>query len=171
MAVNVSEREVREADFVDGIFATLREFDVPPTSLVIELTEHALFDLRTAHPALAQLRLAGVRVSLDDFGTGYSSLTQLRTLPVDQIKLDRSFAATLDSRSPRERAVVAAVVDIAAALALDLVVEGVETTEERDQLIAMGVRRGQGFLFARPLELPAASALLTDANRDVALPL
>jgi len=167
MAVNVSAREVREMGFADDVLTMLGDYGVPATALIIELTEHALLDLRTAHSALAQLRTAGVRVSLDDFGTGYSSLTQLRTLPVDQIKLDRSFAATLDSRSPRDRAVVAAVVAIADALALDLVVEGIETTEERDQLIAMGVRRGQGFLFAGPLEPPEAADLLRDRKMIV----
>ena len=105
---------------------------MPPDALIIELTEHALIDLRVAQPVLEQLRAAGVRISLDDFGTGYSSLTQLRSLPVDQMKLDRSFAAALDDGNDKQGAVVRSVVSLANALALDLVVEGVETVAEHD---------------------------------------
>ncbi|SBS78461.1 Diguanylate cyclase/phosphodiesterase [uncultured Mycobacterium sp.] len=160
ISVNVSPRQVREPGFADEVIALLRSEGVPPESLIIELTEHALIDLQVATAALDQLRDVGVRVSLDDFGTGYSSLTQLRTLPVDQMKLDRSFAAALDVGSDKQRAVVRSVVSLANALALDLVVEGVETLAERDALIEMGVRKGQGFLFDRPMEFAAAQRLL-----------
>ncbi len=138
----------------------LRAADVSPDLLIIELTEHALIDLRLAYPSLARLRRAGVCISLDDFGTGYSSLTQLRTLPVDQIKLDRSFAAALDEGNLKQRAVVQSVVTLAKALALDLVVEGVETVAERDALIDMGAVKGQGFLYHRPMDWAAARHLL-----------
>ena len=138
----------------------LRAADVSPDLLIIELTEHALIDLRLAYPSLARLRRAGVCISLDDFGTGYSSLTQLRTLPVDQIKLDRSFAAAIDEGNLKQRAVVQSVVALAKALALDLVVEGVETGAERDALIDMGAVKGQGFLYHRPMEWAAACSLL-----------
>ena len=127
---------------------------------MIELTEHALIDLRVAHPVLERLRAAGVRISLDDFGTGYSSLTQLRSLPVDQMKLDRSFAAALDDGNDKQGAVVRSVVSLANALALDLVVEGVETVAEHDALVGMGARKGQGFLYGRPMEFGAAWELL-----------
>ena len=92
LSVNVSARQVRESSFADEVLRLLAEFDIPPKLLVIELTEHALVDLRAAHDILGRLRTTGVRVAMDDFGTGYSSLTQLRTLPVDQLKLDRSFS-------------------------------------------------------------------------------
>ena len=160
ISVNVSARQVREPEFADEVLALLRSEEVPPELLIIELTEHALIDLRLAYPTLAKLRDAGVLVSLDDFGTGYSSLTQLRTLPVDQIKLDRSFAAALDQGSDKQRAVVESVVSLAKALALDLVVEGVETLAERDALIAVGARKGQGFLYERPMTFAAARELL-----------
>jgi EAL domain-containing protein (putative c-di-GMP-specific phosphodiesterase class I) len=138
----------------------LRAADVSPDLLIIELTERALIDLRLAYPSVARLRNAGVWVALDDFGTGYSSLTQLRTLPVDQIKLDRSFAAALDEGNRKQRAVVQSVVALANALALDLVVEGVETVAERDALIDIGAVKGQGFLYHRPMDLAAARDLL-----------
>lgn len=160
ISVNVSARQVREPGFADEVLTLLRTAGVPPDALIIELTEHALIDLSVARAALDQLREAGVRVSLDDFGTGYSSLTQLRTLPVDQMKLDRSFAAALDEGSDKQRAVVQSVVTLANALALELVVEGVETCAERDALLAMGVAKGQGFLFDRPMAFSDAFRLV-----------
>ena len=155
--MNVSARQVREPGFAEEVLDMLRAADVSPDLLIIELTEHALIDLRLAYPSLARLRNAGVCVSLDDFGTGYSSLTQLRTLPVDQIKLDRSFAAALDEGNHKQRAVVQSVVALAKALALDLVVEGVETVAERDALIDMGAVKGQGFLYHRPMDWAAGT--------------
>lgn len=160
MSVNVSPRQVRESGFADEVLELLGEVGLPPESLIIELTEHALVDLRVAHPTLARLREAGVSVSLDDFGTGYSSLTQLRTLPVDQIKLDRSFAAALDEGDDKQRAVVQSVVALASALSLDLVVEGIETVAERDTLLELGADKGQGFLYHRPVLWDEARALL-----------
>ena len=160
MSVNVSPRQVREPGFAEEVLHLLDVAGLPPESLIIELTEHALVDLRVAHPTLARLRDAGVSVSLDDFGTGYSSLTQLRTLPVDQIKLDRSFAAALDEGDAKQRAVVQSVVSLASALALDLVVEGIETIAERDTLLDLGARTGQGFLYDQPLLWDAARELL-----------
>ena len=160
ISVNVSARQVREPGFAEEVLALLRAEDVPPEALIIELTEHALIDLRVAHTVLDQLRAAGVRISLDDFGTGYSSLTQLRSLPVDQMKLDRSFAAALGDGNDKQSAVVRSVVSLANALALDLVVEGVETVAEHDALVGMGARKGQGFLYRRPMEFADAYELL-----------
>lgn len=160
MSVNVSPRQVREAGFAEEVLDLLEAAGLPPETLIIELTEHALVDLRVAYPTLARLREAGVSVSLDDFGTGYSSLTQLRTLPVDQIKLDRSFAAALDQGDAKQRAVVQSVVALASALALDLVVEGIETIAERDTLLDLGADKGQGFLYHQPVLWDAARALL-----------
>jgi len=165
VSINVSPRQVREPGFADEVLALLRLHEVPAAALIIELTEHALIDLRIAHPVLEQLRSVGVRISLDDFGTGYSSLTQLRSLPVDQMKLDRSFAAALDDGNDKQSAVVRSVVSLANALALDLVVEGVETVAEHDALVAMGARKGQGFLYARPMEFDDAYNLLRSGAR------
>jgi EAL domain-containing protein (putative c-di-GMP-specific phosphodiesterase class I) len=165
ISINVSPRQVREPGFADEVLRLLRTQGLPPDTLIIELTEHALIDLRVAQPVLEQLRAAGVRISLDDFGTGYSSLTQLRSLPVDQMKLDRSFAAALDDGNDKQSAVVRSVVSLANALALDLVVEGVETVAEHAALVAMGARKGQGFLYARPMEFDAAYELLRSCGR------
>lgn len=165
VSINVSPRQVREPGFAEEVLELLRAEGVPPEALIIELTEHALIDLRVAHPVLDQLRAAGARISLDDFGTGYSSLTQLRSLPVDQMKLDRSFAAALDDGNDKQGAVVRSVVSLANALALDLVVEGVETVAEHDALVGMGARKGQGFLYRRPMEFAHAYELLRSGGR------
>ena len=160
VAVNVSARELLETDFADAVLAAIDEAGAEPGRLVLELTEHALVDVRAAHPMLSRLRAAGVVVSLDDFGTGYSSLTQLRILPVDQLKLDRSFTQGLDRGDDRQRALVESVVQLASGLALDLVVEGVETETERSALVALGVERAQGYLFSRPVEPDVAAMLM-----------
>ncbi|BBY84829.1 putative bifunctional diguanylate cyclase/phosphodiesterase [Mycolicibacterium tokaiense] len=162
ISVNVSARQVREAGFADEVLKMLRARKVPPEFLIVELTEHALIDLRVVHGTLDQLRDAGVRVSLDDFGTGYSSLTQLQTLPVDQLKLDRSFAAALGDGNAKHTAVVQSVVALTNALDLDLVVEGIETLAERAALLEMGARKGQGFLYRRPMSLDEARQLLQE---------
>ncbi|MFN8148958.1 MAG: EAL domain-containing protein [Candidatus Nanopelagicales bacterium] len=160
VSVNVSARELLEEDFADSVLAAVAASGVPAHLVVLELTEHALVDVRAAHPMLSRLRSAGITVSLDDFGTGYSSLTQLRILPVDQLKLDRSFTQALDRADDRQRALVESVVQLSQGLALDLVVEGVETEAERDALIDLGVERGQGYLFSRPVERDVAAMLL-----------
>ncbi len=160
VSVNVSARELLEDDFAESVLSAVVASGVPADRLVLELTEHALVDVRAAHPMLSRLRAAGITISLDDFGTGYSSLTQLRILPVDELKLDRSFTQGLDRADDRQRALVESVVQLAQGLALDLVVEGVETEQERRALAELGVERAQGYLFSRPVERDAASMLL-----------
>ena len=156
VAVNVSGRQLRDPGFEEDVLAALVTHGIDPHRLVLELREHTLIEAGDATRTLGRLRALGVRVALDDFGTGYSSLTQLRTLPVDIIKLDRSFVAPLTGEGEGHRAVVAAVVRLANALDLQLVVEGVETEEERQILLDLGCTRGQGFLFGRPV--PALGA-------------
>ena len=160
VSVNVSARELLEDDFAESVLSAVVASGVPADRVVLELTEHALVDVRAAHPMLSRLRAAGITVSLDDFGTGYSSLTQLRILPVDQLKLDRSFTQGLDRADDRQRALVESVVQLAQGLDLDLVVEGVETELERDALAHLGVEHGQGYLFSRPVERDVAAMLL-----------
>ena len=160
IAVNVSARQIRDRTFVDDLFFILEEFSVPASALVLELAEDALLDLNGSAARLAALRAAGVRVSLDDFGTGHSSLTRLRELPIDEVKLDPSFSESPDGE--QHRAVLASIVALASALALGVVVEGVETTADRDLLNVLGVGHGQGFVFGAPMGIDAAERLLHD---------
>jgi len=167
VSVNLSEHDVLAPGFVDDVLFLLDEFNLPGSALVLELTEAALVAVSPARGPLSFLRAKGVRVCLDDFGTGHSSITTLHTLPIDQIKLDRSLARTLVSGDGRRNAVVESVVLLASALELDLVMEGVETVAERAALAELGVLEAQGWLLGRPMSVDAAEGWLHD--RAIAL--
>jgi len=148
--VNVSARQVSHPDLVRTVRRALERAGLPGDRLVLEITESVLIEQAAAPRAtLAELRREGVRFALDDFGTGYSSLSYLQRFPLDQLKLDRSFVAGLDS-GPREQAIVGAIVAMAFALDIDVVAEGVETERQEAALVRLGCPLGQGFLFARP---------------------
>lgn len=150
IAVNISARQLLEPGFAYRVLSTLFAFNVDPSSLVLELTESSLIELSTSGSVLERLRQSGVRVAMDDFGTGYSSLLQLQTLPIDIVKLDRAFIAGLSSEPGRRHAVLAAATTLVQASGLELIVEGVETEYEREELLRLDCRLGQGYLFARP---------------------
>ncbi|MEZ5115471.1 MAG: EAL domain-containing protein [Candidatus Nanopelagicales bacterium] len=167
VSVNVAARQLHDPGFHDDVLSALVAYDVPPQALILELTEHTLIEGADAHQALDRLRSVGVRVALDDFGTGYSSLTQLRQLPVDFIKLDRSFVTPLAEQAGEQREVLRAVQHLAEALRIGVVIEGVETPEERQELVNVGFRLGQGFLFGTPVDAARAAELLR-AETDLA---
>ncbi len=160
LAVNVSPRQFREADFVERVVAILEATRAPAERLKLEVTESLFLEERDeARAKMLRLREHGVRFSLDDFGTGYSSLAYLKRLPLDQLKIDQSFVRDLldDETSA---AIVASIIALAESLELEVVAEGVETEAQRDWLLAHGCTRYQGYLFGRPgplaeLPLPA----------------
>jgi diguanylate cyclase (GGDEF)-like protein/PAS domain S-box-containing protein len=161
VSVNVSARQLAQLDFVAVVERALRETGVPANAICLEVTETAVLrrpDM--ARIALDALRRLGVRVALDDFGLGYSSLTHLKALPVDVVKVDRSFIADLVA-STEDRAVVEAVLTLARRMGLTVIAEGVETTEQDDLLRTMGCPVVQGYLYGRPV--PPADVLLPDA--------
>ncbi|HEY7173387.1 MAG TPA: EAL domain-containing protein, partial [Micromonosporaceae bacterium] len=122
-----------------------------PDRLVLEITESLL--LRDDHGVwrdLRNLRRTGVRVAIDDFGTGYSALSYLREVPLDAIKLDRSFTRSMTT-SRQQRELVRGIVGLASVLGLDVIAEGIQTEQERDIATAIGCHYGQGYLFSRPL--------------------
>jgi diguanylate cyclase (GGDEF)-like protein/PAS domain S-box-containing protein len=150
VAVNVSIRNLVDADFPDQVARWLTMHDVPAESLTIEVTESLVMaDIDEYVKTLTQLRRLGVRVSLDDFGSGYSSLTQLHRLPVTQAKIDRGLIERLGS--PDGDSVVRAAVDIAHALGLEAVAEGVSSTEMLRRLETLGCDLAQGFAIAMPM--------------------
>ena len=152
VAVNVSPHQLADHRFVDTVRGVLAAYEVAPRRLCLEITETAVIgDLDCALDALHDLRALGVRLALDDFGTGYSALSYLRLLPVDLIKIDRSFVARL-ADSPRDRAIVEGIISLAHALGLVVVAEGVERNDEARALVELGCDLAQGFLFARPAE-------------------
>ncbi len=157
VAINISARQMAQENFSEHLFSVAEQFGVPFDRLEVELTETSiLHDEVLVRQHLYALRAAGVRVSLDDFGTGYSSLTFLRSLPIDSVKIDRSFVMRLldDDES---RAIVLSVLDLCAKLSLDTVAEGVETDEQYQLLRRHGCSEAQGYLIARPM--PAAEVM------------
>jgi len=149
ISVNVSPRQLRH-DLVEVVHDALGATGLDPRHLVLELTESALVDDVADVGVLARLRETGVRIAVDDFGTGYSSLSYLRELPIDVVKIDRSFVQDVTQGGTGE-ALIDAIVHLCGALGLQVVAEGVETQSELDVLRHLGVPAVQGFLFARPL--------------------
>lgn len=151
VSVNVSALQFRQPDFVADVLAVLARSGADPRRLQIELTESLLVeDIDSATGKINLLKEHGVRFSLDDFGTGYSSLTYLKRLPLDQLKIDKSFVHNLLSDS-RDEAIVNAIITLGKAMSLTVIAEGVETTEQRDLLERCGCTSFQGYLFSKPL--------------------
>ena len=151
MNVNVSAAELLDAEFESILLAAVREFEVDPADLTLEITESVVLDAGTRPDALvARLRAHGFKVCIDDFGTGYSSLRYLQQLKVDSIKIDRSFVSGPDGELASEP-IVRTLMTLAQAFGVRVVAEGIETARQRDLLVNAGCRYGQGFLYARPL--------------------
>jgi diguanylate cyclase (GGDEF)-like protein len=151
IAINLSARQFESGDLTDVVRTALERTGLDPRRLHLELTETALMDLSPGFlRQLEQLRDLGAQVGLDDFGTGYASLTHLRRLPLDFVKIDRSFVAGLGGDGDDDR-IVGAVIDLAASLTLRSIAEGVETPDQLRRLQVMGCDQAQGYLFARPL--------------------
>ncbi|UQU61490.1 EAL domain-containing protein [Couchioplanes caeruleus] len=158
VSVNVSARQFRQPGFVDRVRAALAESGAEPGWLLLEITESlVLRDADQVCADLATLRALGVRIAIDDFGTGYSSLSYLRQIPVDVLKIDKSFIDDILA-SGRQRALVDAIVTLARHLDLTVVAEGIEDPAQRAMLAGMGCPYGQGYLFSKPVwpaEVPA----------------
>jgi diguanylate cyclase (GGDEF)-like protein len=155
LAVNISPSQIRDQWFPEKVLRTLRETSFPPQRLEIEVTESAMIgDIQRAKTSLMSLKNQGVKVALDDFGTGYSSLFLLRALPIDKLKIDRSFVSTLTA--DRENAtIVRALVGLGIALGLQVTAEGVEDGATADALREMGCEFAQGYLYGPAVALPA----------------
>jgi diguanylate cyclase (GGDEF)-like protein/PAS domain S-box-containing protein len=165
LSVNLSAKQFGQADLVERIREALDEAGLDPRHLKLEITESAIID----HPGsagamLRQLKDQGIQVQMDDFGTGYSSLSSLHSLPLDALKIDRSFV----SRMPGDRAtmqMVRTIALLARGLDLAVIAEGVETQEQMDEVRAMGCDYAQGYLIARPLDPEGIRALLAQDPR------
>jgi diguanylate cyclase (GGDEF)-like protein/excisionase family DNA binding protein len=152
MSVNLSPRQFLDPDLANGISQVLRTSGLEPSALELEITESSVMDRSEASLAvLKQLRALGVRVVLDDFGTGYSSLAYLRQLPLDTIKVDRSFVTDLDVKDPNV-GIIRAVVSLAHGMGITVVAEGIETDEQARRLRELGCDMGQGFTWAHPAD-------------------
>jgi len=166
VAVNVSPRQFRQADFADRVLAVLESTGANPRSLELEITESLLVeDLEETIAIMNALRSRGLRFSLDDFGTGYSSLAYLKRLPLDQLKLDGSFVRDMlgDATS---RAIAHAIIWLSGEMNLPLLAEGVETEEQRDWLAGLGCHAYQGYLFSRPVPVEQFQLLLDRVREE-----
>jgi len=164
VSVNLSARQFTEGDLIDDIRRTLARTGLDPEALELEITESVLMDHSEAGiRTLSEIRDLGVRLVLDDFGTGYSSLAYLKHLPLDTIKIDRTFVAGIED--PADRSIVEAVVALAHGLGIGVVAEGIETKAQADKLRELGCDLGQGYLFSRPVPADGTLALLRDRPR------
>lgn len=164
VAVNLSMRNLQDPDLPDTIIRLLSAWAVSPTKLWVEITESSLMaDPQRAMSVLTRLRSVGVRVSIDDFGTGYSSLAYLKRLPIDELKIDKSFVKEMATDSD-DAAIVRSTIGLGHALRLSVVAEGIEDCKTRDLLIEQGCDVGQGYFLSRPLAAADVTDWLFDAQ-------
>lgn len=170
IAVNLPSRLFEQDDLVAQIECILQREAVSPRALELEITETGLMkDLQGVVPSLTRLNQIGVEISIDDFGTGYSSLAYLTSLPISELKIDRSFVRDL-GETPQSSAVVSAIIALARALGLRVIAEGVETTSQMEVLYSLGCHICQGFLFARPMPAAQVATWLNEVLQGDGLP-
>jgi EAL domain-containing protein (putative c-di-GMP-specific phosphodiesterase class I) len=169
--VNVSAGQLLNTDIVEEVAAVLRTTGLRAGLLTIEITESVLMaDNATVAAQLSDLRDLGIRLAIDDFGTGYSGLSYLDRLPVDILKVDKAFVDRLDEPSNRPP-LAGAIVGLAEMLGLDVVAEGIETTSQRNAMVDLGCRHGQGYLFSRPVDGEAFRAMIDTPHPVLGEPL
>lgn len=164
IAVNIAIPQI-DADLPEVISRWLREFDIAPTSLQLEITESLVIrDVEKATAVLRQISESGISIAIDDFGTGYSSLSVLKSLPIDILKIDQSFVRDL-GKDLDDNEIVAAIINMARALRLHVVAEGVETEQQLHILRDLGCNEHQGYFYSRPLPADALSERLLQESR------
>jgi diguanylate cyclase (GGDEF)-like protein len=160
VSVNISAKQLEGSQIVDDVQRTLAASEFDPTMLILELTETTLMlNVKETVVRLKMLKRLGVRLAIDDFGTGYSSLAYLHQFPIDILKIDRSFVSGV-ADSNKGAALVHALVQLGKALGLEIIAEGIENQDQRRHLLEEEVDTGQGFLFARPLDVESVGELL-----------
>lgn len=166
ISVNVSPRQFAQPDLAAQIRAVIEETGVDPRCLRLEITEGAMIgDMDHVAGVLRELQELGVRVSIDDFGTGYSSLSYLHSLPLDLLKIDRSFVAAMATNGESLQ-IVRTIMSLAHNLGMDVVAEGPEDADQVAQLRSIGCEFGQGYYFSKPVDLASAAAFLTRSGRS-----
>ena len=164
VAINLSPQSLRDPSLVDTIEAALIEADLAPHFLTLELTETAVMsDPRSALEILSELDEKGVMLSIDDFGTGYSSLAYLKKLPMDEIKIDRSFVMEMD-KDKNDAVIVHSTIDLAHNMGLKVIAEGIETDQSWHALKALGCDMGQGYFMCKPVDADSFVEWLKDSS-------
>jgi diguanylate cyclase (GGDEF)-like protein/PAS domain S-box-containing protein len=167
MHVNISGRDLARKSLPGHVLQTLQQHGVAPRTLTLEITETTLMQrIDVALETMNRMRESGVRFSIDDFGTGYSSLAYLSTLPIDSLKIDRSFVMGMQTK-PQNVEIVRAVMTLGQALGRRVIAEGIETQEQLSTLLTLGVHVGQGYLLSRPLPADRAETLIAAGNATV----
>jgi len=166
LSVNLSSRQFRDPGLLDTIRGALEVSGLPAARLKVEITESAMLDAEASDLLMRRIRDMGIRLAVDDFGTGYSGLSYFQRFPLDTLKIDRSFVSGM-GRDPRSDAIVHATIAFAKALGLTVTAEGIETEDQFERCRALGADRGQGYLFARPLDPIAVETYLSAAARSL----
>ena len=164
LSINVSIRQLQEIGFVDRLATRLSESGFPAQLLTLEITEGIFIDdLQYMIPVLNQIRSLGVKLSLDDFGTGYSSLSLLKQLPIDELKIDKSFIENITTHD-EDRLMVLNIIDIAQNLGIQVIAEGIEQEEQSRMLIELGCSLQQGYYFCKPVKLEQLAEYCEQTN-------
>ena len=164
ISVNLSARQFAQLDLIDQIDQILTETQLNPQCLKLEITESAIMDnVNFAAVILQKLRERSIGLSIDDFGTGYSSLSYMHSFPVSSLKIDRSFVQRLDG-NPENLGLIPAIISIAKTMGMSAIAEGIETTQQLNQLKTLGCDFGQGYLFSKPVEAQTATELIASVN-------
>ena len=151
IAVNVSPRQFKQKNFIDNLKNIIKEIQINPKSLKIELTESTVFhNFEESISKMKTIKEMGIGISLDDFGTGYSSLSYLTKLPLTEIKIDKEFTQKLLAKENNTRTIVEAIIFLGKSLSLDIIAEGIETEEQHTELVKLGCEMFQGYLFGKP---------------------
>ena len=160
MSINISALQYSRDDFVDSVLEVLKTYDVSPAEIELEITETILIeDFQEVYNKLKLLRDYGIRISLDDFGTGFSSLSYLKRLPIDTLKIDKSFIDTV-LEDNATRVITESIVNMVKALGFESVAEGVEDKHQYEYLCSIGCDVIQGYLFGKPLSADEVEAML-----------
>ena len=163
MSINISALQYSREDFVDSIINVIKSYDISPSEIELEITETILIeDFRAVYEKLMLLRDFGLRISLDDFGTGFSSLSYLKKLPIDTLKIDKSFIDTVLEDSAT-RVITEAIINMVKALGIESVAEGVEEQKQYEYLYSIGCDVIQGYLFGKPLSTEEVEKVLDSA--------
>lgn len=168
MSINISGKQFSQENLADRVTEILKATDVDPNSLTIEITESMLMEnIAVAVATMNQLRAMGVHIHIDDFGTGYSSLSYLHSLPIDALKIDRSFISKLTADGENQE-IILSIMSLAKSLNFDVIAEGVELTHQLEQMKELECQLGQGYLFSKPMESDAIEAWMQTEERKKA---
>ena len=166
IAVNVAKPQFQTGDLCDVVAQAVQQSGLPPSRIVVELTESMLMDnIQASLERMHALKQLGVTMAIDDFGTGYSSLSYLKKFPLDELKIDRSFVMDLPG-THADVAIVQAVINLGHSLGMSVIAEGVETAAQLACIATLGCNNYQGFLFSKPLPLDQFVALLVQERRQ-----